>query len=162
MHNPFFLAQHIEDNFSFVLSYAFSDNGIRAAGQDRYQGQRDHFTRLALKTPERRADRALLEMAAQMRALDDLSDINGRFKDQERGAIGHVVNGDGAREDLYFRDMTNKIMHANGFSWELARPEDPVIVCLAGGRWKEAHIHIIALLDYVVEISSWPREPQQA
>lgn len=44
--------------------------------------------------------------------------------------MGTVTQADGSETELYFRDMTNKIMHAGGFSWELANVKDPVISCL--------------------------------
>jgi hypothetical protein len=47
--------------------------------------------------------------------------------------------------------MTNKIMHAGGFSWELANVKDPTVVCLSsdGTRWKEAHIKLVTLMMYL-------------
>jgi hypothetical protein len=44
--------------------------------------------------------------------------------------------------------MTNKIMHAAFFKWDLSAPHDPKVVCLPheDGRWKEARIDIIALM----------------
>jgi hypothetical protein len=65
--------------------------------------------------------------------------------------LGTVVQGDGSETELYFRDMTNKIMHAGGFSWELANLRAPTVVCLPndGTRWKEAHIKLVMLMMYL-------------
>ena len=72
-----------------------------------------------------------------------------------RSTVGFEVYtvdwGDGSKTELYFRDMTNKLMHAGGFSWELADLKDPTVVCLSndGTRWKEAHIKLVTLMMYL-------------
>ena len=90
-------------------------------------------------------------MAVQLRALDDLNDLNSVFQRQNMPPLGTVVQSDGSKTDLYFRDMTNKVMHAGGFSWELADVKNPIIVCLSndGTRWKEGHINLVTLMMYL-------------
>jgi hypothetical protein len=67
---------------------------------------------------------------SKLRALDDLDDLSATYQQEGMPALGTVTQADGSETELYFRDMTNKIMHAGGFSWELANVKDPVISCL--------------------------------
>jgi hypothetical protein len=151
MHNPYELTRNAQENFGTVLMFAFGRDAIGAVINERFQGGWKFLNKLVYETSERRADRALLEMAVQLRALDDLNDLNGEFQQLKSPALGKVVQGDGSTTELYFRDMTNKIMHAAGFSWELADPKAPTIVCLSinGERWKEAHISLVRLMHYM-------------
>jgi hypothetical protein len=55
-------------------------------------------------------------MATQLRVLDDAEQLNSHFTQ----TMGVVIQGDGSKTDLHFRDLTNKIMHAEKFEWELS------------------------------------------
>lgn len=151
MHNPYELTRNAQENFGTVLMFAFGQPAALRAINDNFKGQWKFLDKLVHEVSERRADRALLEMAVQLRALDDLNDLNASYQQQQMPALGKVVQGDNSETDLYFRDMTNKIMHASGFSWELADLKAPKIVCLSndGTRWKEAHIKLVTLMNYM-------------
>ena len=151
MHNPYELARNAQENFGTVLMFAFGQPAAARGINERFQGEWKFLNKVVYEVSERRGDRALLEMAVQLRALDDLNDLNGSFQQQEMAPLGTVVQGDGSKTDLYFRDMTNKIMHAGGFSWELADVKAPIIVCLSndGTRWKEAHISLVTVMTYL-------------
>jgi len=99
---------------------------------------------------EIRADRALLEMATQLRVLDDAEDLSSYYKETEKAALGSVRQADGTETLLHFRDMTNKIMHAAHFEWRLGSGE-PTIVCRSKdvSRWEYAEIRLIALMALV-------------
>ena len=77
--------------------------------------------------------------------------LNTSYQQQRMPSLGTVTQGDGSQTDLYFRDMTNKIMHAGGFSWELGNVKDPVVTCLSndGVRWKDAQIKLVMLMAYM-------------
>lgn len=151
MHNPYELTRNAQENFGTVLMFAFGQPAVLRVINDKFKGEWKFLNKLVSEVSERRADRALLEMAVQLRALDDLNDLNASYQQQKMPPLGKVVQGDNSETDLYFRDMTNKIMHAAGFSWELADLEVPQIVCLSndGTRWKEAHISLVTLMMYL-------------
>ncbi len=154
MHNPYELARNAQENFATVLMFAFGRDAIGAVINEKFKGEWKYLNKLVYEVSERRADRALLEMTVQLRALDDLNDLNGDYKELKMPSLGKVVQEDGSITELYFRDMTNKIMHAGGFSWELADAKSPKIVCLSnnGTRWKEAHINLVTLMMYQAQL----------
>ena len=131
--------------------FAFGRPAVGSVLNERFKGEWKFLNKVVYEVSERRADRALLEMAVQLRALDDLNDLNSSFQQQTLPSLGIVVQGDGSQTELYFRDMMNKIIHAGGFSWELADVKAPTIVCLSndGTRWKEAHINLVTLMMYL-------------
>ena len=151
MHNPYELVRNAQENFGTVLMFAFGQPAIGAVINDQFKGGLKFLNKLIYDVSEKRADRALLEMAVQLRALDDLNDLNSTYQQQKMPPLGTVIQGGGSKTELYFRDMTNKIMHARGFSWELANVKDPTVVCLSndGTRWKEAHIKLVTLMMYL-------------
>ena len=151
MHNPYELTRNAQENFGTVLMFAFGQPAVGLVIDEQFKGEWKFLTKLVYEVSERRADRALLELAVQLRALDDLNDLNGAFQQQEMHPLGTVVQADGIITELYFRDMTNKVMHAGGFSWELADPKNPTVICLSnnGTRWKEARINLVVLMMYL-------------
>ena len=151
MHNPYELARNAQENFATVLMFAFGQPAVGLVINEQFIGEWKFLNKLIYETSERRADRALLEMAVQLRALDDLNDLNSSYQHQKTPALGKVVQADGSETEMFFRDMTNKVMHANGFSWELADLKAPKIVCLSadGTRWKEGHIDLVTLMHYL-------------
>jgi hypothetical protein len=151
MHNPFELTRNVQANFGTVLMFAFGRDPIGVAINEKAEGERQYSNKLIYDVAEKRADRALLEMAVQLRALDELNELNDAYRQRKMPALGTVVQGDGSTTDLFFRDMTNKIIHASGFSWELADAKAPKIVCLSndGIRWKEAHTDLVTLMTYL-------------
>jgi hypothetical protein len=151
VHNPYELVRNAQENFATVLMFAFGQPAIGAVINEQFKGEWKFLNKLVYEVSERRADRALLEMAVQLRALDDLNDLNSSYQQQKMPSLGTVVQDDGSKTELYFRDMTNKIMHAGGFSWELANVKEPTVVCLSGDgtRWKEAQIKLVTLMMYL-------------
>jgi hypothetical protein len=100
---------------------------------------------------EHRADRALLEMAIQLRALDDEEHLSNIYKKGKREPLGVVVQSDETVTDLYFRDLTNKIMHAAGFHWLLSDPNSPRVICLPHSQetWQRAEVNLLALMRLI-------------
>jgi hypothetical protein len=93
-------------------------------------------------------------MAAQLRLLDNVLGIGKELKESGYPALGYVVLNDGVREDLHFRDVTNKIMHARRFEWS-ARENAVVITCIAkkDDRWQSAETSVdrlAALCDRIL------------
>jgi hypothetical protein len=73
--------------------------------------------------------------------------LNDYFKQVQRPPLGEVIQADGKRTELHFRDMTNKIMHGTHYEWRLGG-ENPKIVIGSDqpDRWQSAEISIIDLI----------------
>jgi hypothetical protein len=102
------------------------------------------------------AIRASIELAAFLRLLDDAENITGFLKlnpDRNRGVtdFGRVFKQDGSEAPLYFRQMTNKIVHAKDWQWDLHLPEWPKLICVSDEpkRWTKAEIEIQSLAALV-------------
>ncbi len=135
------------------MSFAFSRPIITDIFDKKFHGEWKYLRKTVYEVGEMRADRALLEMAVQLRALDDEDGINDYLKETGRSTIGTVVQGDGTKTDLHFRDMTNKILHAAEFQWRLWDPNNPRIACIPSdkykARWQEAEIRLIDLMALI-------------
>ena len=133
MHNPKHLAELVRRNLQVIQAFApDEDSGVG----------------------EVEADRALHEMAAQLRLLDNALGIGRDLQQSGYPALGYVVQNDGAREDLHFRDATNKIIHAARYEWS-ARDDTIVVICIAkkDDRWQSAETSVerlVALCDRIL------------
>jgi hypothetical protein len=141
----------IHENLWIVISFAFARPVVDTVVAQRFTGEWKYLEKTISEFSERRADRALLEMAIELRALDDQDKLDELFKKKARWPLGTVVQGDDLITDLHFRDMTNKVMHAKSFEWDLSNPMAPKVVCLPHDeqRWKRAEINLIALMALV-------------
>ena len=154
MHKTPEITRLIHENFSTVLYFAFGQPVIGAVIKAKFVGECKYLNKTVYERSEILADRALLEMATQMRVLDDAEGLSESFKQFGTFAFGEVIQSDGTKTPLYFRDMTNKVMHASSFKWDVSAPNDPKIICLPHdeGRWKEAHVDIIALMSLMAQL----------
>lgn len=141
----------IHNNFWIVLSFAFAQPVVGKVIEQRFKGEWKYLNKCVYEFAEVRADRALLEMATQLRVLDDEQGLNYVFKQTDEAPFGTVTQADGTETELHFRDMTNKIMHAGSFEWNLSEPENPIIVCHPRNksRWKRAEIDLIRVMGLV-------------
>lgn len=133
MHDPKQLAELVRRNLQVVQSFASNEDG---------------------DISEVEADRALHEMAAQLRLLDNALGIGRDLQKSGYPALGYVVLNDGTREDLHFRDVTNKIMHAGRYEWAV-RDGIAVVTCIAkkDDRWQSAETSVdrlAALCDRIL------------
>jgi hypothetical protein len=103
----------VHDNFWIVLSFALAQPAIGRLLNDRFEGEWKHLNKYIYENAKVRADRALLEMATQLRVLDDAEGINDYFKQVGREPFGSVVQSDGTTTELHFRDMTKNLFMAS-------------------------------------------------
>jgi hypothetical protein len=153
MHKTPEITRLIHDNFWIVLSFAFAQPAVGRVISERFAGEWKYLHKSVYEYAEIRADRALLEMATQLRVLDDEQALNEIFKQVKRPALGEVLQADGTRTELHFRDMTNKVMHGTRFEWRLGT-DDPKIVIHSNqpDRWQSAEISIIELMALIGSI----------
>ena len=100
------------------------------------------------------ADQALLGMATQLRKLDNEFGLGEVLFKEGFPPLGFVIQGSGEREDLHFRDMTNKVLHASRFEWRLG--DSLVVTCISTDkdRWQSAEIDVAALQGLCDRVSS--------
>ena len=151
MHKTPEITRLIHENLWIVISFAFGQPAIAKFVDKRFQGEWKYLNKTIYETAEIRADRALLEMATQLRVLDDEQQL-GNYLAQTKGPpLGKVIQADGGETDLHFRDMTNKVIHAERFEWVLSNSDSPKIVCHSNDltRWKQAEIDIFLLMGII-------------
>ena len=151
MHRPPEITSLIHENFWIILSFALARPVATKLLNDRFHGEWKQLRKTIYETAEKRADRALLEMATQLRVLDDMEHINEHLIATKHDPLGTVVQGDGSTTDLFFRDMTNKVIHGAGYEWVLTDPDNPVVVCHphARDRWQRADIQLLPLMGLI-------------
>lgn len=148
--SPEIITRLIHDNFWIVLSFAFGQPTIGRILKEKFKGEWKYLHKSIYDDAEIRADRALLEMATQLRVLDDNQDLSDYFKQINFPALGEVIQADGNRTDLHFRDMTNKIMHGTHYEWRLGN-DDPKVVIGSDQpeRWQSAEVSIFCLMGII-------------
>lgn len=151
MHKTPEITRLIHENLWRVISFAFGRPAIIDFVDKHFKGEWKYLNKTIYERAEIRTDRALLEMATQLRALDDVENLNDYFAQTNSPPLGVVTQADGKKTDLHFRDLTNKIMHAARFEWVLSDRENPKIICHSSdeSRWKTAEIDIRALMALI-------------
>lgn len=140
----------IDENFWIVLSFAFGQPAVVRVIEQKFRGEWKYLNKTVHEYAEMRADRALLEMATQLRVLDDAAGLADSYEQAKRPALGGVTQADGSVTDLHFRDMTNKIMHGVAYEWRLGG-DDPKIIVHSDkpDRWQRAEISIVDLMALI-------------
>jgi hypothetical protein len=150
------LTKLVHDNLWIVISFVFARPRIDKVMAARIKGTWLPLDKNVREMAEVRADRALLEMATQLRALDDRFKLAEWQKTREHPwPLGEVTQKNGEVEALWFRDFTNKVLHAASYEWDLSKDEDPKIIVhpIDGERWARAEVNVIALMMFVGELS---------
>jgi hypothetical protein len=144
------LARLIHENFSVIMAYAFSTPVLSKWVDDNFRGEWKYLNKALFEMPVERANLALLEFATQFRLLDDHHKLSDYFKQTKYPPLGKVTKQDRTEEPLYFRDMTNKIMHSSKIEWKLFNTKKPAIICHSPDptRWVSAEIEIPVLAFY--------------
>jgi hypothetical protein len=144
MHDPALITRLIHENCSTVIMFAFGQPPARDALTSKFKGEWKYLSKIIYEVSEQRADRALLELATQLRALDNKYDT----AEVLQTVFGKVIQGDGSETPLYFRDMTNKIIHGAEFKWDFRDRAAPRIISIPSdpARWQRAEIEVVALM----------------
>ena len=80
MHKTPEITRLIHENFWIVTSFAFSRPVITKIVDQNFKGEWKYLNKSIHEMSEVRADRALLEMATQLRVLDDAQNLSDYFK----------------------------------------------------------------------------------
>jgi hypothetical protein len=91
-----------------------------------------------------------VELATQLRLLDNHESVSDYLKHMKYPPLGKIIKPDEVEEPLYFRDMTNKIMHSSAIEWNLSDADNPIIICHSPdrARWVRAEIELSRLAFY--------------
>lgn len=149
------LTRLVHDNLWIVISFAFSRPQIEKVMAARIKGSWPPLEKTVHEMAELKADRALLEMATQLRVLDDTFKIGEWQMVREHAwPLGEVTQANGKIEALWFRDFTNKVLHAASYEWDLAIENEPKILIhpIDGERWKSAEVSVTALMMFAGEL----------
>lgn len=149
MHKTPEITRLIRENVWIVLSFALAKPEAQRIVETHFLGEWKYLDQLIHEVAEIRADRALLEMATQLRILDDTEGLDDKLKAYGFLTFGTLTKAKGNITDLHFRDMTNKVIHAAKFEWHFGR--DPSVECKPdnSSRWQTAEIKLISLMGLV-------------
>jgi len=150
---PFPYAKLIHEKLSTILTFAYSHAPLEKMLDTKFKGEWKFLRKTIYGVGAERAILACIELATLMRLLDDAEKISDYLKQNpkpNRGSFGKVFKSAGAEEPLYLRDVTNKIIHAKDWKWDLDVPEQPKLICISDEpkRWKVAAIEIQKLAAF--------------
>lgn len=151
MHKTPEITRLIHDNFHLIMAFSFSQPVLRRLLDERFAGEWKFLRKSLFEYSEIRADRALLEMATQLRVLDDAQKLNDYLRATRSEPLGTVTQEDDKVTDLHFRDFTNKVMHASEFQWDFSDEHNPKVICLPNDsdRWRRAEIDLVRLTGLI-------------
>jgi len=156
MHKSVELTRLIHSNFAIAMSFAFSQPPLQRMLEQNFSGEWMPLRKSIFESSKIRADRAMLEMAAQLRVLDDRDNLNEVFRQMSNPTLGRVIQRDGSVCDLRFRDMTNKLMHASRFDWDFSNEDEPKLIChpIDRDKWERAEIELMSLAAVIGQIAT--------
>jgi hypothetical protein len=135
----------LHENFSVIMTFAFSRPVLVKYLNEHFHGTWNYLWKACYEIPEQRANRALLELALQLRLIDDKEKLSAYFKEEQPlRPFGKILKQGGTEADLHFRDVTNKILHSSGIEWGFDHPDNPIIICHSDEphQWVRAEIQI--------------------
>jgi len=148
----------IHENCSIIVTFVFSRNPLTEWCSKAFAGDWDYLGKFCFEIPETRATRAALELATQLRLLDNEEKLSTSFrKTQTDFRFGVVTNLNDKAKKLSFRAMTNKIIHSAGIEW-IFDLDRPTLICHAHPdethRWVKAEVSITGLAALCAKLIS--------
>lgn len=150
------LTQLIHDNLSVVMTFAFSRKALETLRNTKFTGEWKYLDKVLFSISEQRAVKACIELAGFLRLLDDQEILSDYLKQTRGYSFGRVIKENQPDEELYLRDLTNKIMHAASLQWDFSNPDNPKLNCISNKpeRWGSAEIEVIALAAFCGQLMS--------
>lgn len=147
---PLPLVQVIHENLATVMTFAFSKAALEDTLASHFAGGWKPLRVALLEIPQTRADRAAIELATFLRFLDDEEKLADYLRATKWPSFGRVLKQTTPIEQLYLRDLSNKVIHARQLVWEISNRDRPLLVCVSGdpARWIRAEIDLIALAGF--------------
>lgn len=159
---PIDLTRLIHENLSIVMSFAYSRRPLADLIKNRSMGHWKYLEKAIFEIGEEKANRAIIELAILLRILDD----EERIKDYDKEAgitckCGRLMLENDKVEEMSFRDVSNKIIHAETFKWNFPANEDPKLICYGREndriklpKWIKAEVDLVALAFYCGRLMS--------
>jgi len=148
------LTRVIHENMSVIAMYAFATPVLREVRRDVFKGEWKFLDQMLFEIPIPQIERAIIELGTMLRVLDNEQQLGDHLKGAESRnpgthRFGEVTKPDGTTEPLWFRDMTNKLIHAASYEWDFSDAKAPAIICRSAdtSRWRSARIEVQALLQ---------------
>ena len=150
------LTRLIHENFSVVMNHAFSQPALGEMLEKNFHGEWKHLRRAVFEISEERANRALIELASLLRILDDREGLSDYLRKTKGHNFGLVYKEDGSTEELFLRDLTNKIVHAHQLVWDFSEKDNPKVICISPDpkRWQRAEIILIRFAGFCGQLMS--------
>lgn len=138
----------IHENISVLMNFCYARKPLEMLVDRQFTGEWKYLHKALFETSELAAEKACIELAVFMRLLDDEVRFSDYLRESNPRTFGLLLLRDGSQSILGFRDVCNKIIHAQSFSWEFPPDEIPVLICRSRQpeRWVEARIHLVQLV----------------
>lgn len=149
---PMELNRFIHENFSVVMSFAYSRRPLVELIDNKFSGYNKYLEKAIFEIGEKKANRAIIELAILIRILDDEERINNFDKRCGMSiSCGSLILKDDKVIELTFREFSNKIIHARTFKWDFSASE-PRLICHArdddSDRWIRAEVDLVGLAAF--------------
>ena len=143
------LTQMVRENLSQLMDFAFARPALYRLVANKFTGEWDYLRSMLFDVSEQRAAKAALELALFMRLLDDRDDVSS-YINRSNWGFGNVFADGAAPKPLKMRDVSNKIIHSSGLSWDFSDLDDPLLVCASQSnqKWVRAEIRIVAVAAF--------------
>jgi hypothetical protein len=146
---PLPLTSLIHDSLATVMCFCLSREKTNRVLEHTFQGEWKYLRKVVLERAEQQATKAMLELALFLRILDDNEGFSKReWKEMD---CGRLFERDGAISDVSPRQIANKIIHAESYSWKEEDPNGfmlgPILIChgRSNEKWEKAEIEIYAV-----------------
>jgi hypothetical protein len=150
-HHSVHATRLIHEHYGALMAFVYSRAPLEAIAKDRFLGEWDYLHLALFELPEARAVRALIELALYIRVVDD-DEGQASSKLRANYEYGKVTKRDGSLIPLRYREVANKVIHAERYEWHVSPPNDPTVICYVGQDqaargydWVKAEIDLIAL-----------------
>ena len=98
------------------MTFVHSRQPLRQMMKGWYEGDWKYLWRALDDIPERRAERALIELGLYLRVIDEAENLSTRSGFCKRWEFGELVHTDKPPERLDLREVANKIIHAERYT----------------------------------------------
>lgn len=158
------LTRLVHENLSIIMCYAYSLKPLSDMMGKHFDGGWKYLNKGLFELSAQRAEKACMELALFLRTVDDDENITAYLdKTKSVTSCGRLVMESGDIEPLPFREVSNKIIHAQRLEWRMiimdygdsvGPAEAPVLYCYprkhptgfsAKKRWKQAEIDLVPL-----------------
>ena len=124
------LTRMIHEHRSVIMTFAYSRRSLEELMQNKFVGNWKYLDKGLFSISEERAVRSCTELGTYMRLLDDQQDMSWYLRQIGGRSMGRVIRSGQPDEELFLRDLTNKIMHASDLAWDFSDTDAPKLICV--------------------------------